>query len=140
MAIAKSSLLLFTIISQVINPYKGFYQRYLLKHLIKYFPKTPIYKRFIEYILDILVPLTAFMQSRCGQSKGIVFVDSTPLCVCKNIRISRHKTCKQEAQRGKSSTGWFYGFKLHIIVDDCGEICRFRLLKATLMIGNRYQN
>ncbi|MDI1231851.1 MAG: IS982 family transposase [Methylobacter sp.] len=112
--------------------FKWFYQRYLLKHLIKYFPKVPSYNRFIELIRDILVPLTAFMQSRCGQSKGIAFVDSTPLCVCKNIRIPRHKTFKQEAQRGKSSTGWFYGFKLHIIADDCGEILSFSITKGNV--------
>jgi hypothetical protein len=110
-----------------------FYQRHLLKHLAKAFPKMPSYNRFIELLPDILIPLTTFMQTRCGQSKGIAFVDSTPLCVCKNSRIPRHKTFKQKAQRGKSSTGWFYGFKLHIIVDDCGEILSFQLPKAMLM-------
>jgi hypothetical protein len=48
----------------------------------------------------------------------------------KNSRIPRHKTFKQEAQRGKSSAGWFYGFKLHIIVDDCGEILSFSITKT----------
>jgi len=112
--------------------FKWFYQRYLLKHLAKAFPKIPSYNRFIELMPDILVPLTAFMQTRCGRSKGIAFVDSTPLCVCKNIRIPRHKTFKQDAQRGKSSTGWFYGFKLHIIVDDCGEILSFSITKGNV--------
>jgi hypothetical protein len=92
----------------------------------------PSYNRFIELMPDILVPLTTFMQTRCGRSKGIAFVDSTPLCVCKNIRIPRHKTFKQNAQRGKSSTGWFYGFKLHIIVDDCGEILSFSITKGNV--------
>lgn len=112
--------------------FKWFYQRYLLKHLVKAFPKMPSYNRFIELMPAILVPLTAFMQTRCGRSKGIAFVDSTPLCVCKNIRIPRHKTFKQDAQRGKSSTGWFYGFKLHIIVDDCGEILSFSITKSNV--------
>jgi hypothetical protein len=48
----------------------------------------------------------------------------------KNSRIPRYKTFKQEAQRGKSSTGWFYGFKFHIIVDDCGEILSFSITKT----------
>jgi hypothetical protein len=56
------------------------------------------------------------MDSRCGTSQGIVFIDSMFLKVCKNIHIPRHKTFVSQAGRGKSSTGWFYGFKLHLIV------------------------
>ncbi len=74
--------------------------------------------RFIELLPDILIPLTFFMKSRCATGNGIAFIDSTPLPVCDNLRISRHKTCKNDAERGKSSTGWFYGFKLHLSVDD----------------------
>ncbi len=55
----------------------------------------------------------------------MVFRKVSPLCVCKNIRIPRHKTFVDEAGRGKSSTGWFYGFKLHLIVNDQGEILSF---------------
>lgn len=65
------------------------------------------------------------MKSRCGTSQGIAFIDSTPLRVCKNLRIPRHKTFVDEAGRGKSSTGWFYGFKCHLIVNDQGEILSF---------------
>jgi hypothetical protein len=72
------------------------------------------------------------MKTRCGQSQGIAFVDSTPLCVCKNIRIPRHKTFKDETRRGKSSTGWFYGFKLHLVVDDQGEILSFSITKGNV--------
>ena len=110
--------------------FKWFYQRHLLRNLITAFPNLPSYNRFIELLPDILVPLTVFMQSRCGKSTGIAFIDSTPLCVCKKIRIPRHKTFKQDAQRGKSSTGWFYGFKLHIIVNECGEILSFSITKG----------
>ncbi|EQA61964.1 transposase, IS4-like family protein [Leptospira alexanderi serovar Manhao 3 str. L 60] len=34
---------------------------------------------------------------------------------------------KDIAQRGKSSTGWFYGFKLHLIINDQGEILSFMI-------------
>ena len=114
------------------DTFKWFYLRYLPKNLSKAFPKVPSYNRFIELLPDIIGPLTAFMQTRCGRSEGIAFVDSTPLCVCKNIRIPRHKTFKDMAQRGKSSTGWFYGFKLHIIVDDRGEILSFSITKGNV--------
>ena len=81
---------------------------------------------------NVLIPIAAFMQSRCGKGKGIAFVDSTPLCACKNIRIPRHKTFKDVAGRGKSSTGWFYGFKLHLMVDDCGKILSFSITRGNV--------
>ena len=112
--------------------FKWFYLRYVPKNLSGAFPTTPSYNRFIELLPEVIIPLTAFMQTRCGKGKGIAFVDSTPLRVCKNLRIPRHKTFKEVAQRGKSSTGWFYGFKLHIIVDDCGEILSFSITKGNV--------
>ncbi|MBE8416775.1 IS982 family transposase, partial [Leptospira borgpetersenii] len=56
---------------------------------------------------------------------GISFIDSTILKVCDNRRIHSHKVFKDIAQRGKSSTGWFYGFKLHLIINDQGELLSF---------------
>lgn len=49
-------------------------------------------------------------------------MDSTPLRVYKNIRISRHKIFKGKASQSKISTGWFYGFKLHLMVNRAYEI------------------
>ena len=91
--------------------FKWFYQNYVRKYWLSAFPNLLSYNRFIELIPQILGPLAAFMKSHCGTSQGIAFIDSTPLCVCKNIRIPRHQTFVDEAGRGKSSTGWFYGFK-----------------------------
>lgn len=75
------------------------------------------------------------MPSRCGKSDAIAFVDSTPLCVCKNIRIPRHKTFADQAGRSKSSTGWFYGFKLHFTVNDCGDMLAFCLTRGNVDDG-----
>ncbi|MDD2814273.1 MAG: transposase [Thiotrichaceae bacterium] len=74
------------------------------------------------------------MKSRCATGNGIAFIDSTPLRVCDNLRISRHKTFKDDAERGKSSTGWFYGFKLHLLVDDCGHILSFRITRGNVKV------
>jgi len=112
--------------------FKWFYQKKAIPDLKKEFPALPSYNRFIELIPRVLVPITCFMKSRCRLGKGISFVDSTPLRVCKNIRIPRHKTFNGIAQRGKSSTGWFYGFKLHLIVDDCGNIVSFSITKGNV--------
>jgi hypothetical protein len=60
-----------------------------------------------------------------GTCTGISFVDSTPLHVCRNQRILIHKTFKGLAKRGKCSMGWLFGFKLHLIINDKGEILNF---------------
>ena len=111
---------------------KWFYQRLVQKYWLADFPGLPSYNRFVELMSDVLMPIAAFMQNRCGMGKGIAFIDSTSLCVCKNIRIPRHKTFKDVAGRGKSSTGWFYGFKLHLMVDDCGEILSFSITRGNV--------
>lgn len=105
--------------------FKHFYLRHIMVHWRQAFPKLPSYNRFVELTAEVLNPLAAFMQSRCAKSQGIAFVDSTALCVCENIRVPRHKTFAEVAGRSKSSTGWFYGFKLHFTVNDCGELLSF---------------
>lgn len=112
--------------------FKWYYQRHIAVHYRGEFPNLPSYNRFVELMAHVLEPLTLFMQSRCGKSKGIAFVDSTPLCVCKNIRIPRHQTFAGLAGRGKSSTGWFYGFKLHFVVNDCGDILSFCITRGNV--------
>ena len=62
-----------------------------------------------------------------GKCTSISFVDSTPLRVCKNQRIHMHKTFKGIAQRGKCSMGWFFGFKLHLICNEKGELLNFMI-------------
>jgi hypothetical protein len=110
--------------------FKWFYQKYAVKYLSSEFPTLPRYNRFIELMLEVLIPLTAFMQKRCQSRKGIAFVEATPLRVCQKLRIPRHKTFKEVAGRSKSSTGWFYGFKLHLVVDDKGEIISFMITRG----------
>ena len=74
-----------------------------------------------------LVPLLAYFRTTRGQPSGIAFIDSTPLRVCHNARIARHRVFDGLAARGKTSTGWFYGFKLHLVVNDRGEILAVHL-------------
>ena len=112
--------------------FKWFYQKHVCVLLREEFPRLPSYNRFVELMAETLEPLAAFMHSRCVKSDGIAFVDSTPLCVCENIRIPRHKTFDGVAGRGKSSTGWFFGFKLHLIVNDCGELVSFCITRGNV--------
>ena len=106
--------------------FKDYYIKHVSKHLKEAFPQLLSYKRFVALKSRTLLPLAAFMKSqRKGECTGISFVDSTTIVVCHSRRIHQHKVFKGLAQRGKSSTGWFYGFKLHLIVNEFGDILDF---------------
>lgn len=108
--------------------FKWYYIKYICGTVKDYFPRTLSYNRFVEVMQGAIVPLTVYlMKFRLGKCSGISFMDSTKLDVCHNRRIYSHKVFKGIAARGKSSTGWFYGFKLHLIINDCGEILSFCL-------------
>lgn len=110
---------------------KHFYLFYVQKHMQDDFPNTVSYNRFVELTQQALMPMTLFLKTCClGSCTGISFVDSTPIRVCKNKRIYRNKVFKGIATTGKSTMGWFHGFKLHIIINDKGEILNFTITQA----------
>lgn len=105
---------------------KHFYVEKVCKHLRHLFPKVVSYNRFVELEKQVAVPLALFIKKvLLGKCTGISFVDSTPLRVCRNQRIHIHKIFKGIAQRGKCSMGWFFGFKLHLICNEKGEVLNF---------------
>jgi Transposase DDE domain len=89
------------------------------------------YPRFVALIPSVLVPLLAYLQSRYGPCTGISFIDSTSLEVCDPKRSGQHRVFATDARRGKTSMGWFFGFKLHLAVNDRGD-----LLACCLTPGN----
>jgi hypothetical protein len=108
--------------------FKTFYNAYVCIHLRSFFPNLVSYNRMVELMRDSMVPLAIFLKTQAtGQCTGISFIDSTPLRVCHNRRIHNHKVFDGIAQRGHCSIGWFYGFKLHLITSDTGDIIDFML-------------
>ena len=85
------------------------------------------YPRFVALTPYALIPLCTCLGSLFGHCSGISFIDSTPLAVCHNARIHQHRVFAGLAERGKSSTGWFFGFKLHVVFNDHGEVLDFLL-------------
>ena len=119
---------------------KHFYQEKVCKHIPHFFPKVVSYNRFVELEKDVAIPLAIFIKKvLLGKCTGISFVDSTPLRACKNQRIHIHKTFKGIAQRGKCSMGWFFGFKLHLIVTKAKNNMRNSLMSmaAKILIRKR---
>ncbi len=102
--------------------FKNFYLEHIWRYHHHDFPTLLSYTRFIRVAPSVLVPLCSYLTQLKGNPTGIAFIDSTRLSVCHNIRIPRHKVFEGTAQRGKTSMGWFYGFKLHLIINHIGEI------------------
>lgn len=106
---------------------------YVQKHLQDEFPNTVSYNRFVELQKKALVPMVVFMKMCClGDCTGIRFIDSTPLKVCHIKREKQHKVFKGMATKGQCSMGWFFGFKLHLVINDKGEVLDFLLTQANV--------
>jgi hypothetical protein len=111
--------------------FKHFYKFYVQQHMKEEFPNTVSYNRFVELQKTYLLPLCLLVKTCClGPCTGISFIDSTPVRVCNNKRIKRNKVFKGIASTGKSTMGWFYGFKLHLVVNDKGEVIDFQITQA----------
>src|ERR1051325_7510256 len=107
--------------------FKDYYRKEVCQHLRDEFPNLVSYTRFVELMPEALIPLCFYLQTRKGQTAGVAFIDSLPIAVCHNRIIPSHKVFAGLAERGKSSVDWFYGFKLHLIVNDQGELLAFHL-------------
>lgn len=130
----KSEIITITVLFHLagFRTFKHFYLYYVQKHMQKEFPQTVSYNRFTELMQSNLMPMTLFLKTCCmGKCTGISFIDATPIRVCKNKRIYRNKVFKGIANTGKSTMGWFYGFKLHIVINDKGEILTFTITQAS---------
>jgi transposase len=107
--------------------FKHFYLNYVQQYWHSAFPKLPSYHRFIEWIPSTIIPLCVYLKHCFGHGTGISFIDSTKIQLCHNRRISRHKVFQGLAARGKTSVDWFFGFKLHLVVNELGEIINMKL-------------
>lgn len=105
--------------------FKHYYTDYVRVYLHSDFPGLVSYGRFVELMTGTIMPLFALLVSLLGSATAANYIDSTKLVVCHNRRIRRNKVFKGLARRGKSSMGWFYGFKLHLIVNEKGELVSF---------------
>ena len=111
--------------------FKAFYTEHVCVELCGEFPHLVSYTRFVEFFPSALVPLVVYLYSCLGSCTGVSFIDSTRLAVCHNRRIRQHRVFRGLAERGKTSVDWFFGFKLHLVFNDQGE-----LLTLLLTPGN----
>jgi Transposase DDE domain len=107
--------------------FKTYYTRYVMVHMRNYFPSLPSYSHMVNLLKSVLVPLCVFVQSLTVQRTGIYFIDSMIIKVCHIKREKQHRVFNGLAKKGKSSIGWFFGFKLHLVINDKGELMAFKL-------------
>lgn len=112
--------------------FKYFYCQMIMPFWKSTFPKLLSYNRFIEIMPRCLQALTSFFHQIKGKDTGISIIDSTKLVFSHNLRIKRHRVFKGLANRGKSSTGWFYGFKLHLTINHLGEIINLKFTSGNV--------
>jgi len=105
--------------------FKHYYTDYVSVYRRLDFPRLVSYTRFLELMSEATVPLVALLVGVLGTPTTANYIDSTKLVVCHNRRIRRHKVFHGLATRGMGSMGWFYGFKLHLIVNERGELTSF---------------
>ena len=111
--------------------FKAYYTEHVCQHLCSEFPNLVNYERFVILMSSLFGPFSAYLRSLYGHCHGISFIDSTALSVCDNHRIHNHKVFADYANRGKGSMGWFFGFKLHLVINDCGELLACQITPAS---------
>lgn len=118
--------------------FEYYYEEMVQRELKTYFPNQVSYCRFLRLIGRCDYQLFLFLKWKCSLSQltGIYFVDSKKLPVCHNRRIHQHRVFKHIAQRGKASTGWFYGFKIHLVINNLGEVVNFEFSSANVVDNN----
>lgn len=117
--------------------FKYFYLSFFNFHQ-KLFPKLVHYARFVKLIKRAFPALICLLKSLEGEITEYLFIDSTPQAVCHDLRERKHKTFKGLAAKGRTSTGWFFGMKLHMIFNTKGDIVHLAITPGIQMIKSPF--
>jgi len=112
--------------------FKNYYIGFLSVYWKKEFPNLPSYNRFIEIMNRVIFHLTLFSQLKSGKQTRIYFIEYTCLPVCHLKRSIRNKTFDEIAKYGRTSVGWFFGLKLHIVINERGELIAFKITRGNM--------
>ena len=127
--LSRSEMLLIVVLFHL-SPYKNFktfYHYGVGQQHRTCFGAIPHYDRFVSLMPRLFAPLMVLLHSVSGEQTGTYFADSTKLAVCHNRRIHRHRVFDGLARRGKTSMGWFYGLKLHFVINHKGQVLALRI-------------
>jgi hypothetical protein len=118
--------------------FKYYYEQIIAKSLRSYWKKPYAYAAFVAQMPRVNLLLFAFLSAtRLATTTEANYIDSTPLVVCHNRRKQKNKTFNGLARTGKTSTGWFFGFKLHAIINQAGQLVVFRITTGNIADNNQ---
>src|ERR1700747_1304173 len=140
--LSRAEMLLIMVLFHL-SPYKNFKPFYLLGIGVQHracFRDLPHYDRFVSLMPRLFVPLMVLLHSLSGEPSGVYFADSTKLAVGHNRRIHRHRVFKGLAARGKTSMGWFYGLKLHFVINHKGQIMALKITPGNTVLDAMTQH
>jgi hypothetical protein len=112
--------------------FKTFYNTVIRGYFHAFFPGAPCYERFLTLTKRAWVLLTFFLVSRRGRKTDIYYIDSTALPVCHIKRQAKHRVFSGLASWGRTSVGWFFGFKLHLVFNNEREIVALKLTPGNI--------
>jgi hypothetical protein len=118
--------------------FKYYYEQIILKLLRSYWKKPYAYEAFVAQMPRVNLLLFAFLSAcRLATTTPANYIDSTKLVVAHNRRKQKNKTFQGLARTGKTSTGWFFGFKLHAIINQQGQLVVFGITPANVADNNQ---
>lgn len=95
----------------------------------------PAYKNFMACVHRMTRYAIVFLEvlrKVCKQGVTLQFADSSKLEVCRIKREFTHRVAKGCATKSRSTMGWYYGFKLHLVVSTDGQLLAWRITTATV--------
>jgi len=119
--------------------FEYYYRELIVKRYADYFPDAPCYETFLSYIPKATDLIYLWLLFSVAKSKrtGLYFIDSKKLQVCHLRREKSNKVFKGVAKKGKTSTGWFYGLKIHLVINNLGQIVAFELTSGNIADNNK---
>ena len=115
-----------------LSPCRDFknYYLYFLQSKYKSHFQFVSYSRIVQLWSSLIIPITILLQQLTGEESGIYFIDSTKLQICHNKRTNSNRVFGRLAKIGKSSYGWFMGYKLHLLINHKGSIMAIKITKG----------
>ena len=132
MSLAEQMTIVIMYHSSYAKNFKYFYKTYIEFIYKDDFPNALSYNRFVALMPRLFIPLNILVHSLLGKKTGTYFIDTTPIKVCHNKRQLSNKVFKGLAKYSKSTMGYFYGFKLHLIINERGEFVALKLTKGNV--------
>jgi transposase len=98
------------------------------------FPHLPSYAQWVNRLHRLTRQVGELLAATCGHTSAdarLYLMDSKPIPLCHQLRHGRVRLLREDGARfGKTSKGWFFGFKLHAVRHIAGRVMNIILTPA----------